>query len=90
MNYINLMPLQRNSLRNILRRWGIKYETKKVKIKRIDGKFITSKVADIKDEHIDKCINLISNHSNKRKDGTCKLLENRETLKILKRLKGLK
>ena len=85
-NILNIPTGKRTNLRAALRRWEVDYNYKEVIIKRIDGvkrKFV---VADITEDIICKCIDKIKSHSNKRADGTCKLIENKTTIRFLKEI----
>lgn len=88
MEYLKLSIIDKNILRQILRRWGIKYKQKQTKIKLSNGNSRLIKVSYITEEHIKMCIEKINASSHKRKNGTCKLIQDKETIKILKRIKN--
>lgn len=86
MSYLNLSLPNRQLLRHNLRKLGIEYSYKSIKVKRIDGGYMTRKIADIQESHILKLIEGIKKLDTRKKDGKCRKIANLEMLRIAKKL----
>lgn len=86
MSYLKLSLPDRQLLRHNLRKLGIEYSYKQIKVKRIDGRYMTRKVADIQESHILKLIEAIKKLDTIKKDGKCRKIANLQMLRIAKKL----
>lgn len=85
MSYLNLSLPDRQLLRHNLRKLGIKYSYKQIKVKRIDGGYMTRKIADIQESHILKLIEAIKKLDTIKKDGKCRKTVNIEMMRSAKK-----